>query len=84
MFQERIIATCLENKIAVYSPHTSFDAVVGGVNDWLASAFGMICWSEFMIPKYFVLKKSNLFAIENITKACIFPFHKIIKKNICF
>jgi len=40
-FQERIIATCLENKIAVYSPHTSFDAVSGGVNDWLASAFGM-------------------------------------------
>jgi putative NIF3 family GTP cyclohydrolase 1 type 2 len=40
-FQERIIATCLENRIAVYSPHTSFDAISGGVNDWLASGFGM-------------------------------------------
>ncbi|KAJ9600783.1 hypothetical protein L9F63_001063, partial [Diploptera punctata] len=38
-WKERIIATCLENRIAVYSPHTSYDAVIGGVNDWLASAF---------------------------------------------
>lgn len=29
----------MENRIAVYSPHTSFDSVKGGVNDWLASAF---------------------------------------------
>ncbi|KAL0275317.1 UNVERIFIED_CONTAM: hypothetical protein PYX00_003204 [Menopon gallinae] len=35
----RIIAACLENKIAVYSPHTIWDSVPGGVNDWLASAF---------------------------------------------
>lgn len=38
-WKERIVAKCLENKIAVYSPHTSFDSVKGGVNDWLASAF---------------------------------------------
>jgi len=31
---------CLENKIAVFSPHTSLDALKGGVNDWLAEAFG--------------------------------------------
>lgn len=37
--QERIVAKCLENKIAVYSPHTTFDSVRGGVNDWLADAF---------------------------------------------
>ncbi|XP_012531887.1 NIF3-like protein 1 [Monomorium pharaonis] len=35
----RIIARCLENKIAVFSPHSSFDSVTGGVNDWLAEAF---------------------------------------------
>jgi len=34
------VARCLENKIAVFSPHTSFDSVKGGVNDWLAEAFG--------------------------------------------
>ncbi|XP_076650220.1 cytosolic iron-sulfur assembly component 1 isoform X2 [Halictus rubicundus] len=38
-WKERIVAKCLENKIAVYSPHTTFDSVKGGVNDWLASAF---------------------------------------------
>ena len=37
--QQRIVAQCLENKIALYSPHTSFDSIRGGVNDWLASAF---------------------------------------------
>ncbi|KAG8224083.1 hypothetical protein J437_LFUL001160 [Ladona fulva] len=39
-WKERVIRTCIENKIAVYSPHTAWDAVNGGVNDWLASAFG--------------------------------------------
>ncbi|XP_076623330.1 NIF3-like protein 1 [Colletes latitarsis] len=38
-WKERIVAKCLENRIAVYSPHTTFDSVKGGVNDWLASAF---------------------------------------------
>ncbi|XP_046655454.1 NIF3-like protein 1 isoform X1 [Daphnia pulicaria] len=39
-WKEKIIARCLENKIAVYSPHTALDALKGGVNDWLAEAFG--------------------------------------------
>lgn len=38
-WKDKIIAKCLENRIAVYSPHTSFDSIKGGVNDWLASAF---------------------------------------------
>ena len=50
-FQERIIATCLEKRIAVYSPHTSFDAVSGGVNDWLTSAFGMLGGHCTTVPK---------------------------------
>lgn len=29
---------CLENRIALYSPHTAWDAVNGGVNDWLAKS----------------------------------------------
>ncbi|KAG8036211.1 hypothetical protein G9C98_004791 [Cotesia typhae] len=36
---ERIALKCIENKIALYSPHTSFDSIRGGVNDWLAGAF---------------------------------------------
>ncbi|XP_043272602.1 NIF3-like protein 1 isoform X2 [Venturia canescens] len=38
-WKERIIAKCLEKQIAVYSPHTSFDSIKGGVNDWLANSF---------------------------------------------
>lgn len=39
MLKQRIVAKCLENRIALYSPHTSFDSIYGGVNDWLAAAF---------------------------------------------
>ncbi|CAB0001312.1 unnamed protein product [Nesidiocoris tenuis] len=38
-WKERLVAACLENRIAVYSPHTAWDAASGGVTDWLASAF---------------------------------------------
>ena len=32
--------SCIKNDIALYSPHTSFDAVASGVNDWLISPYG--------------------------------------------
>ncbi|KAK7087585.1 hypothetical protein V1264_021617 [Littorina saxatilis] len=38
-WKERIVAGCLERRIALYSPHTSWDAAVDGVNDWLIHAF---------------------------------------------
>jgi len=41
-WKERIVGHCLENKIAVYSPHTALDALKGGVNDWLADTFGTV------------------------------------------
>ena len=41
-WKERLIVECVESRIAVFSPHTSYDAVDGGVNDWLISAFGKI------------------------------------------
>ncbi|KAH8403196.1 hypothetical protein KR222_007270 [Zaprionus bogoriensis] len=37
-WKERIVAACLTNSIALYSPHTAWDKVLGGVNDWLAKA----------------------------------------------
>ena len=42
MRQERVTVTCLENRIAVFSPHTCYDALDGGVNDWLCEAFGKL------------------------------------------
>lgn len=41
-WKEQIVVKCIENGIAVYSPHTSYDCVEGGVNDWLISCFGKI------------------------------------------
>lgn len=40
-WKQRIAATCLKKSIAVYSPHTAYDWLDGGVNDWLISAFGI-------------------------------------------
>lgn len=38
-WKERIVSLLLENRIALFSPHTSWDSANGGVNDWLASCF---------------------------------------------
>uniref|UniRef100_UPI00358ECCE3 NIF3-like protein 1 n=1 Tax=Myxine glutinosa TaxID=7769 RepID=UPI00358ECCE3 len=39
-WKERLIVRSLENRLAIYSPHTSYDAMAGGLTDWLAQAFG--------------------------------------------
>ncbi len=38
-WKERLLVKCIENRIAIYSPHTAYDAIQGGVNDWLISPF---------------------------------------------
>ncbi|MHC4996970.1 MAG: Nif3-like dinuclear metal center hexameric protein, partial [Planctomycetota bacterium] len=38
--KQRILAAVLENKLAVYSPHTALDAAPGGINDWLCAGLG--------------------------------------------
>jgi dinuclear metal center YbgI/SA1388 family protein len=38
--EDRVLLRALEAGLAVYSPHTALDAAAGGVNDWLACAFG--------------------------------------------
>jgi len=37
---ERVVLDAVRCGVSVYSPHTALDAVVGGVNDWLADAMG--------------------------------------------
>lgn len=37
--QGRVLLKCIHHKIAVYAPHTSLDAVAGGINDWLIEGF---------------------------------------------
>ncbi|KAK3603285.1 hypothetical protein CHS0354_007613 [Potamilus streckersoni] len=38
-WKESLIVKCIENRVAVYSPHTSYDCVQDGVNDWLINCF---------------------------------------------
>eukprot|EP00126_Sphaerothecum_destruens_P014119 Sdes_comp24248_c0_seq1m22253 len=38
--KERILLKSIENKIAIYSPHTAFDCVSNGLTDWLAASVG--------------------------------------------
>ncbi|KAK8774799.1 hypothetical protein V5799_010663 [Amblyomma americanum] len=39
-WKERLVIRCLEKGIAVYSPHTAWDAADDGANDWLAAGLG--------------------------------------------
>ena len=45
-WKERLIIKALENRIAIYSPHTACDAVRGGVNDWLSKSLGELQKSD--------------------------------------
>ena len=40
-WKQRSIIKCIEKGIAVYSPHTSWDCIDGGINDSILKAFGM-------------------------------------------
>ncbi len=37
---DRTVMKLVQKNMAVYSPHTALDAVIGGVNDWLADGVG--------------------------------------------
>lgn len=39
-WKERLVVRALEHRIGIYSPHTSYDAIPHGVNDWLAKGLG--------------------------------------------
>lgn len=43
----RVVLQCARAGIAVYSPHTALDCVLGGVNDWLAAA---VCDTPLALP----------------------------------
>ena len=38
--QSLIVMDLIRAGVSLYSPHTALDAAIGGVNDWLADAFG--------------------------------------------
>merc|ERR1711997_1085507 len=63
-WKERIVTKCMENRVALYSPHTAFDAVQDGVNDWLISPFGKLTLLILLSSDFFlalVFKHFRLF-----------------------
>ena len=48
--KDKILLRAIEEKISLYSPHTSCDAVQNGVNDWLAKSVGPIKASRPVHP----------------------------------
>lgn len=56
-WKERIAVRCMENRIAVYSPHTAVDAIKGGINDWLLTPFE--CSDVKPIERTWVAGKRN-------------------------
>ena len=49
--KQKIVTMALENRIAIYSPHTCCDAIEGGVNDWLAKSLGGLKAKHPVQPK---------------------------------
>ena len=46
-WKQRLAVRALESGIAVFSPHTSWDSVKGGVNDWLVAGLGeKVTWGS--------------------------------------
>lgn len=37
----RVLLHCAAHRISIYSPHTSLDACIGGINDWIARSVGV-------------------------------------------
>lgn len=48
-WKTRLVSVCLENRIALYSPHTSWDNCRGSIGDWLARALPHTK-SEIILP----------------------------------
>lgn len=48
-WKERLVIRALENRVAIYSPHTAYDAAPQGVNNWLSKGLGA-CTSRPICP----------------------------------
>uniref|UniRef100_A0A452HFY4 NIF3-like protein 1 n=1 Tax=Gopherus agassizii TaxID=38772 RepID=A0A452HFY4_9SAUR len=40
-WKERLVIQALEHRVGIYSPHTAYDAIPHGVNNWLAKGLGV-------------------------------------------
>ena len=54
---ERIVKLAIQKEIAIYSGHTNFDAITGGVNSAMANRLGLVD-QKILDPESGSLKKS--------------------------
>ncbi|KAJ6216856.1 hypothetical protein RDWZM_008013 [Blomia tropicalis] len=54
-WKERIAIRCIENRIAVFAPHSALDSIKGGINDWLLTPF--ICSEVKPIERTYLMPK---------------------------
>ena len=59
--------------MAVYSPHTTFDAVNGGVNDWLLVPFGKCVKNIFMRVRSYDCKIKFLGLLQLLYSSYLWP-----------
>ncbi len=69
-WKERIVVRCAENRVAIYSPHTSYDAVQGGVNDWLLKLFGGKCPVWFAVYSFSFLGAKKGSTVQSSCSNC--------------
>jgi len=74
--KERIITLALENRIAIYSPHTCCDVVHGGVNDWLAKSLGSLKFCYPIKVSSFSEKQFIEFEIKSKNKESFCKFNQ--------
>ena len=53
-WKERLVVRALEHRIGIYSPHTAYDAVPHGVNNWLTKGLGEILLNKQKRLKLFL------------------------------
>jgi len=68
-WKQRSIVKCIEHKIAVYSPHTVWDAIEGGINDWIIKAFDNERVETIVPTQSF---------------SCLTGLNKTVKINLCY
>ena len=75
---------------AIYSPHTAWDAIEGGINDWMLSAFGSIRLRIVILRKVIYLTFKNgletkrVVPIEMIAELPSSELTKSLKVNVDF
>ncbi|ELP93641.1 NGG1-interacting factor, putative [Entamoeba invadens IP1] len=55
MYRDRtnyLLIQLVQNHISVYSPHSAFDSVNGGINDWLSSTLQSLPSSPLKVPPH--------------------------------